>query len=109
MENTDFQKVLEFCEKEKLFLGEGTPTAKILLIGKECGWNDGMLNPDKKENIELQAQHSAEHNLNCWRNGNGCLDKLKADTLQFWANSPTAANPFMLPLARVCNSYLLCC
>jgi hypothetical protein len=92
MENTNLKSVLYYCEKEKLYFGEGTATARILFIGKECGWNDGMLNPDKKENIELQAQRSAEHNLNCWRNGNGCLDKLKADALQFWANSPTWGN-----------------
>ena len=89
---TDLKGVLEFCEKEKLYLGEGTPTAQILFVGKECGWNESILSPDEKGNIELQAQRSAEHNINCWKNGDGCLGKLKADALEFWANSPTWRN-----------------
>lgn len=93
MENTDFSNVLEYCSKEKFFLGEGSPTSRILIIGKECGWNNKkMPNPDKKENIILQEKCSTEHNLDCWLNGNGRLDQLKTDALKDWPNSPTWRN-----------------
>lgn len=96
MENTDLKNVLEYCNEQKLFFGEGTPTAQILIIGKECGWNKKMPSADTKENIELQAKNATEHNLNCWLNGNGCLDQLKADALEEWPNSPTWRNYQML-------------
>lgn len=92
MENIDFKDIVEYCNKEKLFLGEGTPTSRILIIGKECGWNNNMPDSDKKENIELQAKLSTEHNLDCWLNGDGCLEQLKADALKAWPNSPTWRN-----------------
>lgn len=96
MENTDFKNVLEYCKNEKLFLGEGTPTSRILIIGKECGWNNDMPNSDEKKNIELQSKFSTEHNLDCWLNGNGRLNKLKTDALKTWPNSPTWRNYQML-------------
>lgn len=92
MENMDLKNVLAYCEKEKLFFGEGTPTAQILLIGKECGWNERMGTPDSKEKIIEQALAAAEHNLNCWKNKNGNLATLKADALKEWPNSPTWRN-----------------
>lgn len=61
----DLKNVLAYCEKEKLFFGEGTPTAKILLIGKECGWNERMGTSESKEKIIEQAQTAAKHNLDC--------------------------------------------
>ncbi|MDR1762128.1 MAG: hypothetical protein LBR55_06735 [Bacteroidales bacterium] len=94
MENTDLKNVLEYCENEKIYFGEGTATARILFIGKEAGWNESMPKPDKIENIKLQEKCSVEHNLNCWQNGNGCLEQLKKDALKpkkkgGWPNSPT--------------------
>lgn len=35
--NQEFSNVLEYCKNNYLFLGEGTPSADILIIGKECG------------------------------------------------------------------------
>lgn len=93
MKNTDLENILKYCNAEKLFFGEGTPTARILIIGKECGWNDyDMPNSDTKENIELQAKNSTKHNLNCWQNGDSHLKQLKTDALAKWPNSPTWRN-----------------
>lgn len=89
MENTNLKNVLEYCNEEELFFGEGSPTSRILIIGKECGWHKDMPPADTKENIECQAKRSVAHNLNCWRDGYGRLEQLKADALQEWPNSPT--------------------
>ena len=92
MENSDLKNVLKYCNEENLFFGEGTPSAKILIIGKECGWNSCMANSDTKENILLQSQKSTNHNLDCWMNSEGNLEQLKSDALKEWPNSPTWRN-----------------
>ena len=91
MKKTDFHDVVEFCDKRKFFIGEGTPTAKILIIGKECGWNKDLGEPTP-ENIKKQAKESVEYNLKCWRNLNGNLEQLKKDALKSWPNNPTWRN-----------------
>lgn len=94
MKSTDLKNVLEYCINGKLFLGEGTSTSQLLIIGKESGWNDKMPKSNSIKNILLQEKKSTEHNLKCWQNNNykGCLDQLKADALQDWPNSPTWRN-----------------
>lgn len=91
MKKSDLQNVLEFCEKEKLYLGEGTPTptAKILFIGKESGWNEKRWGEATPEKIPIVSDENASHNLDCWRNHNGNLEQLKCDARKEWPNSPT--------------------
>jgi len=89
MKKSNLQKIIKFCEKEKLYFGEGTPTAKILFIGKEAGWNNDM-GEAIDENIPIVSTKLVKHNLHCWKHGgNGCLKKLKEDALSKWPKSPT--------------------
>ena len=61
--NDEFFNILEYCRKENLFLGEGTPNADILIIGKECGFN-------KKKSDRLKKVKQI-----------GCLESLKKEIL----------------------------
>lgn len=82
----DFLEVLEYCKDEKLYLGEGNPNAKILLIGKEAGFNraEGPLlanAENKKEWLLKFSQETALNNLDRLENDyhlNG-LPQLKKD------------------------------
>lgn len=62
MGNTNFKKVLEYCEKEKFYLGEGNPDAKILIIGKEQGM---AAHKNKDVNREV-SENSIKENLAMW-------------------------------------------
>lgn len=92
MENIYLKNALEYCKEEELYLGEGTQTAKILFIGKEAGWNEKMGAPSGKEKIEEQSRISTRHNIECWQEHNGGLDRLKEDALKCWPKSPTWNN-----------------
>lgn len=72
--NKEFHEILNYCRQENLFLGEGTPNADILIIGKECGFNkdksdrlkkvkqSGSLESLKKEILDI-SQEEAKSNL----------------------------------------------
>ncbi|GHT17883.1 hypothetical protein FACS189429_2990 [Bacteroidia bacterium] len=36
---SEFEKALKFCKDNNLYLGEGNPDAKILLVGKDPGFS----------------------------------------------------------------------
>lgn len=61
--NDEFFGILDYCRKENLFLGEGTPNADILIIGKECGFNK-----EKSDRLKKVKQI-------------GCLESLKKEIL----------------------------
>lgn len=72
--NKEFHQILNYCRQHNLFLGEGTPNANILIIGKECGFNkekrdrlkkvekSGSLESLKKEILDI-SQEEAKSNL----------------------------------------------
>jgi len=66
MENTDFKKVLEFCEKEKLYFGEGNPNAKILFVGQEIGFGDTKEKEPSIDEIIKRAEKYTNENLCNW-------------------------------------------
>ncbi|MDQ1151848.1 hypothetical protein QE382_003832 [Sphingobacterium zeae] len=61
--NSAFQNILKYCENSKLYLGEGNPNAKILIIGKEIG------RAHEKEQILSVENSNVENdsNLRFWR------------------------------------------
>ena len=72
----EFQEVLKNCESNKLFLGEGNPNAKILIIGKEVGGGS----PKSLEEIIKSSDNDAKRNIETWNNPNGYdLNKIKTD------------------------------
>ncbi len=82
----DFLNVLQYCKNNDLFLGEGTPNADILIIGKECGFNSDKSKSleaatEKREWILNNSQKEAISNLNRLSNDyqNIGLPKLKED------------------------------
>lgn len=60
---SDFKDTLQYCEKNHMYLGEGNPNSKILIIGKEIGL---ALNEDKTPSIDKSNE---DNNLNLihWR------------------------------------------
>ena len=84
----EFQEVLTHCESNKLFLGEGNPNAKILIIGKEVGGGS----PKLLEEIVKCSDNDAKRNIETWTNPNGYnLNKLKTDVFNNGKN-PTWNN-----------------
>ena len=55
----EFEQVLEYCEKNCLFVGEGNPNGKILIVGKECAIKGFDFN-DKEKAV-------AENNFKSWK------------------------------------------
>jgi len=64
MKNADLQKVLEFCENEKLYFGEGNPNAKILFIGQEIGYGLEKLKYKQPNFAEIKEKSEKEINQN---------------------------------------------
>ena len=84
----EFQEVLKHCESNKLFLGEGNPNSKILIIGKEVGGGS----PKSLEEIIRSSDDDAKRNIETWTNPNGYdLMKLKTDIFNDGKN-PTWSN-----------------
>lgn len=91
----DFNQVLQFCEEKNLYVGEGNPDAKILLIGKEPGFSQEDKIKYKEqlktiEGIKSIAIESAKNNLYRLQNDyqTTFLPKLKEDIKR----SPTWLN-----------------
>ena len=66
--NEEFNKALEYCKDNDLFLGEGTPNADILIIGKECGFDKKKREslddaPDKEKWLLENSQEEANSNI----------------------------------------------
>lgn len=76
----DFHKILKYCEEHKLYLGEGNPNSKILLIGKEIGHG---LDDDKTPSIS-KSNIENELNLMHWRN------RIETNYLQQYLDEVTA-------------------
>lgn len=99
--NKEFHEILNYCRQHNLFLGEGTPNANILIVGKECGFNkekrdrlkkvekSGCLESLKREILDISKD---EANSNLKRLGNDYqnigLPNLKKDIAshQTWRN-----------------------
>ena len=83
-----FQEVLKHCESNELFLGEGNPNAKILIIGKEVGGG----NPSTLKEIIECSDYDVKRNIETWNNPNGYnLQELKNNIFQKHKN-PTWTN-----------------
>ncbi|WP_300284441.1 hypothetical protein [uncultured Alistipes sp.] len=79
--SSDFKEVLAYCERKRLFVGEGNPNSKILLIGKEI---NGGTPPAKEDGpltiIRVISERDVERNLGTWKSPDGYdLGKLQAD------------------------------
>ena len=59
--NDEFSEVMVYCRKENLFLGEGTPNADILIIGKECG-----LNSEKRKDLKVVEDKGNKEQIKEW-------------------------------------------
>lgn len=67
MENLNLIKdILEYCEKEKLYFGEGNPNAKILIIGKEIGYGSEENKKPSLEDILEKSEVENVKNLQYW-------------------------------------------
>lgn len=70
-DNLEFREALEFCRKNNLYLGEGNPNAKILIIGQECASDKESL---KEQGIECKDPDNelelcvVKNNLDSWDN-----------------------------------------
>jgi len=84
----EFEQVLDYCEKNCLFLGEGNPNGKILIVGKEVGGDQ----PESVEKIIEISNKDVKRNLEAWNNPAGYdLKKLKDDIYKNHKN-PTWTN-----------------
>lgn len=80
--NKEFHEVLNYCKQENLFLGEGTPNADILIVGKECGFNK-----EKRDRLKKVEE-------------SGCPESLKREILDI-SKEEVDSN-----LKRLSNDYL---
>lgn len=68
-DNSEFIEALEYCRKNNLYLGEGNPNAKILIIGQECAINEERL---IEQGIECKdgdiEKCVVKNNLDSWNN-----------------------------------------
>lgn len=68
-DNLEFKEALEYCRKNNLYLGEGNPNAKILIIGQECAINEERL---IEQGIECKdgdiEKCVVNNNLDSWDN-----------------------------------------
>lgn len=72
----EFMEVLNHCKEKKLYLGEGKPNAKILIVGKEVGGG----NPKSLEEIIRSSDNDVKRNIETWTNPNGYdLNQIKTD------------------------------
>ncbi len=70
----EFKEALTKCNKEDLYLGEGNPNAKILIIGQECALNTerlkekGWIKPDQRLPLTWQEKEELvmKCNLSAW-------------------------------------------
>ena len=70
----EFKEVYDYCINNSLYLGEGNPNARILIIGKECAIAGS--NPEEKEKKVL------EENLKKWESileNPFCIDSIKSE------------------------------
>lgn len=80
--NKEFHEVLNYCKQENLFLGEGTPNADILIVGKECG-----LDAVKGKSLKAVKDKGTEEQVKEWILNNSQneiksnLDRLRDDYL----------------------------
>ena len=75
---SDFKDVLAYCEKNRLFVGEGNPDSKILLIGKEIGGISSKENDPKM--VREISERDVERNLGTWNSPGGYdLGRLQED------------------------------
>lgn len=65
----DFKGVLEYCFENDLYLGEGNPNAKILIVGQEIGYGlekKGNKNPNLNEVLDKSKKINTD-NLTYWK------------------------------------------
>lgn len=87
-----FLEIVSYCNEHKLFIGEGNPNAKILIIGKEI--NDGKPEKDADADtwIKENSAKDVERNLDDWSKPDGYdLGKIKTDIFHKERN-PTWTN-----------------
>ncbi len=88
---TDFNDVLVYCEKNRLFVGEGNPNSKILIIGKEIGGET----PKSLAEIEVNSEKCTMGNIQRWVTHEGYdlsavkSSVLKADLEKLKRRNPT--------------------
>ncbi len=79
--NADFKEVLAYCRDNNLFVGEGNPNSKILLIGKEI--NPGESNLPEINPLDVICNISGkdvQRNLKDWNTQGGYdVGKIQSD------------------------------
>ena len=84
----EFKDVIKYCTDNTLFIGEGNPNSKILIIGKEIG--GGM--PRTFEDIIANSIYDVQRNIESWINPAGYpLSSIKTDVFNHGRN-PTWTN-----------------
>lgn len=82
----NFREVIAYCEP--MFIGEGNPDSKILIIGKEIGGRC----PANANDIITNSLRDAQRNIESWTNPVGYpLSMIKADVFKHGRN-PTWSN-----------------
>lgn len=77
---SEFKEVREYCEKNRLFVGEGNPNAKILFVGKEINGGIPDKNADPVAWIKDKSTEVVDWNIIRWSNPDGYdLGKLETD------------------------------
>ena len=79
-----FVDVVEYCKDNKLFIGYGNPSAKVLVIGKEKS-NDDLESIDTIAGIKQIVENSNKGNQ---INIDGWIDVISSDVLADWDNMP---------------------
>lgn len=86
--SSDFKDVIKHCIDNQLFIGEGNPNAKILIIGKEIGGS----NPKTIDDIVNNSNYDIQRNIESWTNHAGYqLHAIKTDVFNHGRN-PTWTN-----------------
>lgn len=96
----EFYEALNHCKKNHLFFGEGTPTAEILIIGKECGFNtEKKARLSNKEGVDLENEilqiSKEEADSNLYRLENKCPLPKHVNYNPTWKNYQDLTNKIM--------------
>lgn len=84
--SSKFKDVIAYCEP--MFIGEGNPDSKILIVGKEIGGG----NPANANDIIVNSLRDATRNIESWTNPVGYpLSMIKVDVFRHGRN-PTWTN-----------------
>lgn len=79
----EFNQLVDKCIKHKQFVGFGSPTSEILIIGKEVSTDTDT---DSNTPLEIQNSESIKRNANDWKNN--IINEIESRDVKKWDYNP---------------------